>query len=331
MRQHTEPFLKNNLTRKLIQNMSYCDIVIVNWNAGEFLKNCISSILSSKKSELVQTIYVVDNASNDSSTDTITDLEKVMIIRNSDNKGFGVACNQGIALTTAPYVIMINPDVVVFENTLSESVAFMETRKDIDILGVMQVDELHRIKASCSRFPTPFLFLNDAIGLSKLLPNIFKPATLMTEWNHSESREVDQIIGAYMFIRRSVFDRIGVFDPLFFVYYEELDLSKRLKDAGGVSFYNHKIQLLHYGEGTTKNVKGYRLYLNLKSRLLYAKKHFGRIGFFITLFSTLLIEPITRTLFSIFQGRLKDVKSIVAGFRYLLKDLKIILLAKSSL
>lgn len=310
--------------------MAYCDIVIVNWNAGDFLQKCITSILQTNGADLVNTIFVIDNASTDNSLEGIKNLRKVRVIQNLENVGFGVACNQGIALSTAPYVIMVNPDVVVFDNTLEESMTFMETHKDIDILGAMQLDENGNIMASCARFPTPLLFLNDALGLSKILPRVFKPATLMTDWNHRESRTVDQIIGSFMFIRRSVFDSIGVFDPLFFVYYEELDLSKRLKNVGGISYYNHSIKLTHYGEGTTQNVKSYRLYLNLKSRLLYAKKHFGKSGFYSTFFSTMIIEPITRTLFLLIKGRFKEITATISGYKTLWKEWKFILQVSTS-
>jgi GT2 family glycosyltransferase len=273
---------------------------------------------------LIGEIFIIDNYSTDKSIESIQGLSKIRIILNKENIGFGAACNQAIALSNAPYMVMINPDVLVYENTIEESFNFMEANTSIEILGAMQYDELGNIRPSCARFPTAIRFFNEATGLSKIFPKIFYPPTLMTDWSHTYSKNVDQIIGSYMFIRRSVFEKIGVFDPLFFVYYEELDLSKRLKDAGGISFYNHNIKLLHYGEGTTKNIKAYRLYLNLNSRLLYARKHFRRFGFILTYFSTLFIEPTTRVVFLLFQRKFDDINSTFSGFKKLWKEWKVV-------
>jgi hypothetical protein len=305
--------------------MICCDFVIVNWNAGEYLKKCVSALLSSNSMDLIGEIFIIDNASTDQSIRSIEGMDKIRIVKNRKNIGFGAACNQGIALSSAPYVVMVNPDVMVYESTVEESIAFMDANTSIDILGVSQYDEHGEVRASCARFPTPLRFFNEAIGLSKLFPKIFFPATLMTDWDHAESKVVDQIIGAYMFIRRSVFEKIGVFDPAFFVYYEELDLSKRLSNAGGTSYYNHQIKLTHFGEGTTQNIKDYRLYLNLKSRQIYAKKHFLKGGFYFTFFSTMIIEPFSRVIFLLLQTKFEEVKSTFRGYKLLWKDWKAVL------
>ncbi len=294
--------------------MATYDIVIVNWNSGGYLEKCIRSITSLNVDEGMGKIIVVDNGSTDNSLNKIEHLNNVKIITNTDNKGFAAACNQGINACNNPYVVMINPDVEVFETTLIESVRFMEQNQNIDIMGCMQLNELGETVPSCARFPTPIRFFYDSTGLSKLFPRLFHPATLMTDWDHMHSKEVDQIIGAYMFIRRSALDKIGLFDERFFVYYEELDLSKRLKDAGGLSYYNHNIKVLHYGGGTTENVKSFRLFLSLQSRLIYAKKHFSKWGYFSTLIFTYIIELITRIVFAIIKGKFVEIPEIFKGY-----------------
>ena len=128
------------------------------------------------------------------------------------------------------------------------------------------------------------------MGLSKIAPKIFHPGVLMTDWDHKESRKVDQVMGAFMFMRNSIFEKLGYFDERFFVYYEELDFSKRLAQLGGTSFYNSDIKAIHIGGGTTNNVKTFRLFLNLSSRLQYAKKHFSFGGYSFVWFCTFFIE-----------------------------------------
>ena len=281
---------------------------------------CIESILQPQNLEILGQILVLDNASSDGSASLPIADQRLKVIHNKQNMGFAYACNQGISESNSSYIVMLNPDTVLLPNTLSQSFQFMEANQEADILGCTQLDESGNIRPSVSRFPSPARFFYDSCGLSKLLPTVFKPATLMTDWDHKTSAFVDQIMGSYMFIRRSVFDKIGLFDTRFFVYYEELDLSRRLSLAGGKSYYNHEIRLIHKGEGTTRNVKGYRLFLNLNSRLFYANKHFGRAGYRATAFNTLFVEFATRILISIIKGHLGDVRETIKGYKLLWKS-----------
>jgi GT2 family glycosyltransferase len=140
----------------------------------------------------------------------------------------------------------------------------------------------------------------------------------MRDWNHNESRYVDQLMGAFMFMRSSIFAQVGFFDEQFFVYYEEVDFSKRLDKLGGKSFFNASIKAIHSGEGTTKSVKAFRLYLNLRSRLQYAKKHFSFLGFLLVWFCTYFIEPITRGVFLGLSGKNDEIPDLYKGYKLLL-------------
>jgi GT2 family glycosyltransferase len=145
----------------------------------------------------------------------------------------------------------------------------------------------------------------------------------MTDWDHAESRFVDQVMGAFMFMRKEVFQKIGYFDERFFVYYEELDFSERLYQAGGKSFYTHSAKAIHTGGGTTHAVKAFRLFLNLRSRLQYAKKHFSYPGFLLVAFCSLLIEPFTRCLFLLLKGHFKEIGQVFKGYGQLFAALPI--------
>ena len=282
--------------------MSTYSVIIVNWNAGNWLRQCVDAILAGKDNIALSEIIVVDNASTDNSLLTLPADSRIRQIRNKENKGFAAACNQGIKATEANYVVMINPDLLVSPDTLQQCHAFMQENRQIDICGVRQKNEQGATQPSCARFPTPLRFLFDALGLSKLAPSLFKPATLMTDWDHNSSAYVNQIMGSFMFIRRAALNQIGLFDEAFFVYYEELDLSKRLADAGGKSYYISSMEIMHAGGGTTHSVKSFRLYLSLQSRLVYARKHFTKAGYFFTAMVTHLLEPFTRTLFALIKG-----------------------------
>ncbi len=299
------------------------DIVIVNWNSGYFLNKCLQTVFTESNDHVISHVYIIDNNSSDDSASSLPGTDKIVLCKNRENEGFAKACNQGFRLCTAPFVLLLNPDTQLFDSTLEDCIRFMNGHNNVDIVGCQLLNDEGAITKTCARFPTPVRMCFDAIGLSKIAPGIFKPATLMSDWDHKESRFVDQVMGAFMFIRRSIFERVGYFDERFFVYYEELDFSERLAKFGGKSYYNTQIRAIHSGEGTTSSVKGYRLFLNLRSRLQYAKKHFKFSGFAPVWFCTIIIEPFSRTVLSILRGRFKEIRDIFKGYRLLIASLPI--------
>jgi GT2 family glycosyltransferase len=290
------------------------DVVIINWNSGSYLKKCVDSLLAYNHGTL-NTIIIIDNASTDDSMHQLP-VGNALVNRifNSENLGFSKACNQGFRMAQAPYVLLLNPDACVLENTLSEALHFMQNNQNVDVLGCQLQNEHGKVSPSCARFPKPYRYFFHAIGLSSIMPAVFHPPTLMTDWDHLSNRQVDQVMGAFMLMRRSIFDRIGFFDERFFVYYEELDFSLRLKHAGGISYFNADIKAIHAGGVTTRGVLGYRLFLSMRSRLQYARKHFSLSGYGLVFVSTCLIEPWIRLVFLVAQGKLKEISSWKEGY-----------------
>jgi len=296
------------------------DIVIVNWNSRNYLKKCINSLFTTNNTFSINKVFIIDNNSTDSSLDSIIENDKIVIIRNKENIGFSKACNQGFKLCTSFFVLLLNPDTILFNNTLSDCILFMNERKEVDILGCQLLDDNGEISHSCSRFPSPFGIFKDLTGLSKIAPSVFKPGIIMVDWDHKESRFVDQVMGAFMFMRKSIFEKVGYFDEQFFVYYEEVDFSKRLSELGGKSFFNADIKAIHSGEGTTSSVKAFRLFLNLRSRLKYARKHFNFLGYHCVWLCTFFVEPFTRTIFLLFSGKIIEIPDSYKGYKLLLED-----------
>ncbi|MDZ7878446.1 MAG: hypothetical protein U5L45_12280 [Saprospiraceae bacterium] len=128
------------------------------------------------------------------------------------------------------------------------------------------------------------------------------------------------MIGAFMLLNRHIIDRIGFFDERFFVYYEDMDFCKRVKEYKRVH-YNASIQIYHKGMGTTENVKAYRLALSVESRLKYIKKHFALVSYFFVLFISLVIEPFFRLIYTILRLKFKETEEIVRGYCILTKRL----------
>lgn len=294
------------------------DIVVVNWNSGDFLLKCLNSILTKENEVLIHHIYIIDNNSTDDSLYKAPPAQKIVLIKNPENFGFARACNQGFKLCTSQYVLLLNPDTQLYDSTLKKCVHFMEDRQDVGILGCQLIGDDGKIAKSCARFPSPLQMFYDATGLSKIAPQVFRPATRMTDWDHKESRFVDQVMGAFMFMRNSVLNTANYFDERFFVYYEELDFSERVSKMGVKSYYYTGIKIIHSGAGTTRDVKGFRLFLNLRSRLQYAKKHFAMSGYFLVWISTIFLEPLSRMAFSVLNGRFIEVKDILKGYRLLI-------------
>lgn len=294
------------------------DIVIVNWNSGALLQTCVNSILTKKNYSFLGAIFIIDNNSTDNSMMLLSVDPKIKIILNNTNLGFSKACNQGFKLCEASYTLLLNPDAQLQENTLQECISFLEENPTIDILGCMLLNDEGKITHSCARFPTPLSFLSNSIGLPKIFPSVFKPTLLMADWDHKTNREVDQVMGAFMFMPTLLFSKVGYFDEQFFVYYEELDFSKRVKEAGGLIYFNSKIKAIHSGGGSTSQVKDYRLFLNLRSRLQYAKKHFSYSGNFLVGIATIFVEPVTRIFYLLVQGKLSEIKSTLKGYKMLL-------------
>jgi len=296
------------------------DIVIVNWNSGDLLRNCLNSIFINKNATIIHRVFVIDNNSKDDSCASYPPNENLTFIKNDSNEGFSRAANKGFKLCTADYVLLLNPDTLLLSNTLIGCVAYMEQNKGIDILGCQLLDQAGNITPSCARFMKPLAVFYDATGLSKIWPGIFHPATLMTDGDYTQSGKVDQVIGAFMFMPLSIFTKIGYFDERFFVYFEELDFSLRLAKYGGVSFFNAGIKAVHFGEGTTHKIKAIRLFLVLQSRLRYAYKHFSFIGFCFTFFCTCFIEPVSRFLFLLLSLRTREISDLFKGYLLLWKS-----------
>ncbi len=296
------------------------DIVIVNWNGGDYLSKCLDTIFLKNNEDVVGTVFIVDNNSSDKSLNDVINYEKVRVIKNEDNNGFSKACNQGFKLCTSPYVLLLNPDTQLFETTLKQCVSFMREHLEIDILGCQLLNDVGNISYSCARFPTPDRYFFDITGMSKFAPKIFTPALLMTDWDHKDSRKVNQVMGAFMFMRLPIFKQYGYFDERFFVYYEELDFSKRIYDAGGITYFNATIKAIHSGGGTTNSVKSFRLFLNMRSRLQYAKKHFSFFGYVFVLICTYAIEPFTRSTLLLFRGRFKEIGETLKAYKLLLVE-----------
>lgn len=268
--------------------------IIVNWNSGQQLKYCVDSIVG----VFEKSIIVVDNSSTDGSEKFVDNNQGLTLIRSSENLGFGKACNLGARYACTEYLLFLNPDAAVYPNTLKMAIDFMASsaNKKVGICGVQLVNKQGKVARSCARFPSLMGFILSAFGIDRIFPRF---GHLMAEWRHDATKEVDQVIGAFFFVRRELFQELGGFDERFFVYFEEVDFSLRARQIGWRSVYLADVQAFHAGGGTSDQVKARRLFYSLRSRLLYAHKHFGPLSFIVVCLTTFLIEPISRSVLAV--------------------------------
>ena len=300
------------------------DIVIVNWNAGTLLQDCLHSIEGTTQTGFkIGQVVIVDNGSTDGSLDELASTALPLnIIRNTENKGFAAACNQGVQRSHADYLLFLNPDTRLFPDSLSLPLAFMEATQNqsIGICGIQLLDDDGEVSRSCARFPTPSLLYGWMLGLDKLLPRFF-PSHLMQEWGHDTSRDVDQVIGAFFMVRGRLFDELNGFDERFFVYQEEVDFSLRARQLGWRSHYLAGAKAYHKGGGSSGQVKARRLFYSLRSRILYGYKHFSRIQATAVLLGTLLLEPFTRVTLSLLHNAFKSTGETLSAYLMLYRHL----------
>ncbi|MCH8844571.1 MAG: glycosyltransferase family 2 protein [SAR324 cluster bacterium] len=273
------------------------DIVIVNWNSGDQLRSCLASLASCGRTGMqLMRVTVVDNGSSDGSAEDLHSAGlPLVVLRNSENKGFARACNQGAVESGADYLLFLNPDTRLYADSLAAPIGFLEQteNRQMGICGIQAVDDRGEVVRSCARFPTPRRFAFHLLGLDRIASRLF-PGYIMREWDHSDSRRVDHVCGAFYLVRGRLFEELGGFDERFFVYLEDVDFSLRAHRAGFDSYFFAGAKMYHRVGGVSAQVKDRRLYYELRSRIGYVFKHFSLPSAFLIACGTLCVEPAIR-------------------------------------
>lgn len=284
-------------------------VIIVNYNTAHLLKDMRDALNASVGRLKVETI-IVDNASRDDSVALLKrEFSDAKLIFNERNVGFGRANNQGLALATGRYVLLLNTDAFVAPDTLAKTVGFMEAHDDCGVLGVRLVGRDGVLQPCCRYFPTPFnLFLNRT-GLNRLFPRIRMVDDM--DWDHASVRECDWVIGCYYLIRRQVIDQVGLFDPRYFLYSEEVDHCRSSKSAGWKVVFFPETTVVHIGGESAKSdspltASGQISSLQIESELLYFRKHHGFFGA-VTALALSTIADLVIALKNAIQGRWERV------------------------
>ena len=253
-------------------------IVIVNYNVKYFLEQCLHSVLKSCDG-IPGEVFVVDNNSVDGSVEMVRQkFPSVHLLENKVNTGFSKANNQAIRLCHGEYILLLNPDTVVEEDTFRKIVDFMDAHPEAGGLGVKMLDGSGKFLPESKRgLPTPSAAFYKISGLASLFP---KSKTFgryhLGYLDRDKTNEVEILAGAFMLLRKSVLDKIGLLDEDFFMYGEDIDLSYRITQAGFRNYYFPETRIIHYkGESTKRSSVNYVLVF-YNAMIIFARKHFSR-------------------------------------------------------
>jgi GT2 family glycosyltransferase len=260
-------------------NAPRCDVsvIIVNWNTSALLRACLESVYSTTRLITFEVI-VIDNASTD---DSVAMMQRkfpaVRIIANRANRGFAAANNQGIAIASGRYVLLLNSDTVVLENAIAKTIAFADRYPDTSVTGCRILNADGTLQESCFMFPSLLNFALFATYLYRLFPRSrFFGREQMSWWRRDDAREVDVVTGCYMLVRREAIDDVGGMDESFFMYAEETDWCYRFKAKGWKRRFTPDAEIIHLGGGSAPKLSGHRARITNKSFATYMFKHWSR-------------------------------------------------------
>ena len=305
--------------------MKKLSIIIVNYNVCYFLEQTLISVRKAIKNPDTE-IIVVDNNSVDNSVEiTKTKFPQVTLIENKKNAGFSQANNQGIKIASGEYILLLNPDTVIEEDTLTRCCQFLDSHPDAGGLGVKMVDGKGNFLPESKRgLPSPMVAFYKIFGLSRLFPKskVFGKYHL-GYLDQDKVHQVEILSGACMFLRKSVLDKIGLLDEDYFMYGEDIDLSYRIIKAGYKNYYFPETRIIHYkGESTRKTSVNY-VFVFYKAMIIFARKHFssGNAGLFSLLINAAIYLRASMTIMVNFARQsvlpLLDIAFIYGGMYFL--------------
>jgi len=278
-------------------------VIILNYNVRYFLELCVLSVESALKN-IDSEIIVVDNNSQDGSCEMIKrHFPNVKLIQNNQNLGFPKGNNIGVAQAKGDYICILNPDTVVAEDTFEKVLAFAKSKNDLGIIGVKLIDGTGNFLPESKRgIPTPWVAFTKITGLYKLFPK----STLFNKYyaqhvSENQTGQVEILVGAFMFLKKDLYEAVGGFDENCFMYSDDIDLSYMVLQKGKSNYYFHETAVIHYkGESTSKDAVYMKRFQEAME--FFYKKHF-QVSLFFSVF--MKIGIVFFSLIKRIQGRTK--------------------------
>ncbi|MBN1816832.1 MAG: glycosyltransferase family 2 protein [Sedimentisphaerales bacterium] len=259
-------------------------VIIVNWNTAQITCGCLASVYEQTRDVSFEVI-VVDNASSDGSAERIQQqFPQVILIENTENRGFAAANNQGMAVAQGRYVLLLNPDTVVLDGAIQKAIAFAERHPEAAVVGCQVWENESKLQPTCFSFPSlGGLFLR-TIGLSRMFPKSrLWAGEMLGWWDRTTEREVDVVSGMFMLVRSEAIQQVGRMDETYFIYAEETDWCWRFKKAGWKCLFTPEARIIHLdGGGKSTDQLSIRMFVQLhKSLLIFFRKNRGVLSFML--------------------------------------------------
>ena len=268
---------------------SLISIIIVSWNARDYLRQCLASLFTEECRHALEVI-VVDNASSDGSPEMVAkSYPQVRLLRNATNHGFALANNQGIAVATGKYVCLVNSDVKVLPDCLNRLVEYAENHSEAGMIGPRIIGGDGKLQRSCRGFPTVWNMFCRALALDSILPRtrMFTGYSLR-HWPQETGRTVDILSGCFWLVRCKALAEVGGLDESFFMYGEDMDWCKRFWKHGWELAFVPSAEAIHYGGASSANAP-VRFYIERhRADLQYWQKHHSRPAVFFYFLITCL-------------------------------------------
>jgi len=260
-------------------------IIIVSWKVKDFLYKCLFSIKEHIPASISFEVILVDNNSADGTVEMVkTEFPWVRLIASKENLGFARGNNLAFEQATGEYFFLLNPDTQLKEFAIERLLSFMDKNVDIAAVGPKLLNTDGSLQPSCKAFPKVSTLIFQALFLDKIFP---KSKTFgsyeMSWWDHSDTREVDQPMGAALLVRKKVVDTIGPMDENFYMFFDEVDWCYRMKKLGYKIFFLDNAEIVHHGGRSIKSAELRMSYHWHKSLKNFFKKHYHLPGWFVNL------------------------------------------------
>jgi hypothetical protein len=254
-------------------------IIIVNWKVKDLVEKCLQSIFEQTK-DISFEVFVVDNNSGDGSAEMVREkFPQVDLTVSTENLGFAKGNNLAIKKSRGRYILLLNPDTEILDNALEKMVRFMDTHSECGISGCKLLNPDLSLQPSVRAFPDLISQLFILLKIHHLLPHsktMYK--YLVQNFDYEKMQEVDQVMGAFMMIRREVINKIGLLDEKFWIWFEEVDFCKRAKAAGFKILYTPEVKIIHHFGQSFKQAMGLRKQKDFNRSLSYYFQKHGTRG-----------------------------------------------------
>lgn len=297
-------------------------VIIVNWNTGELIRRCVESVYADLPEDETE-VFIVDSASTDGSTQMLqAHFPQASYVYSPQNIGFGPANNLALRQATGDWILLLNPDTLVHPGAIRSLLAFMEQHPEAGAAAARLLNPDGSLQHSCSPEPTLGSEFLRLFHLGGVRPDGYYA---MESWDPTQARQVDVILGACMLLRKPVLDQVGFFDERFFMYNEETDLCRRIRQAGWKIYWAPQAQVTHYGGQSTRQMAAEMFVQLYRAKITYFRKYHSPLqvaAYKLILFLTSLprlalglvaqLEP---------AGRGEKHRAIAANYQRLLRAL----------